>query len=236
MKLTHSLDDLYEQTKPMGLIVLKTDETVEPEFHHYFADHPAPLFVSRIQNADAVTVETLGAMKADMTKSAALLPNQSFSVIGYACTSASSVIGSDAVEALVKKGVTTPHVTNPLRAAIACAADRGVSKFALVSPYIETVNAPLRAAFADAGISTDVFGSFEEGNDPDVVRISVSSVVDAGVALGSDPDVDAVFLSCTNLRTLQAIPLIETQIGKPVLSSNQALAWHMQKLAVASHP
>ncbi|MEM7241382.1 MAG: Asp/Glu racemase [Pseudomonadota bacterium] len=231
MKIEATYDDVYAHARPLGLIVLKTDETVEPEFHHYFADHPAPLFVSRIQNADSVTVETLSAMKADMTQSAAMLPNQSYPVVGYACTSASSVIGSDAVEARVKKGCRTDHVTNPLRAAIACAADRGVSKFALVSPYIEDVNTPLRDAFSAAGLSTDVFGSFEEGHDPDVVRISVQSVVDAGVKLGSDTSVDAVFLSCTNLRTREAIPLIEAEIKKPVLSSNQALAWHMKALS-----
>lgn len=27
---------------PMGLIVLETDETIEPEFKQEFADHPAP--------------------------------------------------------------------------------------------------------------------------------------------------------------------------------------------------
>ena len=231
MKINANYDDVYADAKPLGLIVLKTDETVEPEFHHYFADYPAPMFVSRINNADSVTVETLSAMKADMTKSAALLPNQYYPVVGYACTSASSVIGSDAVEALVKDGCNTDNVTNPLRATIACAADRGVSKFALVSPYIEDVNTPLRNAFSQAGLSTEVFGSFKEGNDPDVVRISVASVIDAGIKLGSDPSVDAVFLSCTNLRTREAIPRIEAEIGKPVLSSNQSLAWHMRTLA-----
>ena len=42
---------------------------------------------------------------------------------------------------------------------------------------------------------------------------------------------DAVFLSCTNLRTLNVIPEIEARIGKPVLSSNQVLAWHLLRLA-----
>ena len=40
-----------------------------------------------------------------------------------------------------------------------------------------------------------------------------------------------VILSCTNLRTITVIEQIETACGLPVLSSNQALAWHMRELA-----
>ena len=36
-----------------------------------------------------------------------------------------------------------------------------------------------------------------------------------------------IFISCTNLNTLPIIKEIENEIGKPVLSSNQVLAWHM---------
>ena len=41
---------------------------------------------------------------------------------------------------------------------------------------------------------------------------------------------DAVFLSCTNLRTLDIIDAVEQAIDKPVLSSNQVLAWHLLTL------
>ncbi|MEM9715241.1 MAG: Asp/Glu racemase, partial [Pseudomonadota bacterium] len=72
-----------------------------------------------------------------------------------------------------------------------------------------------------------------EAEEAKVVRISIKSVVDAAINLGSDPNVDAVFLSCTNLRTLEAIPKIEAAIGKPVLSSNYCLGWHMRALNIA---
>ena len=38
-------------------------------------------------------------------------------------------------------------------------------------------------------------------------------------------------MSCTSLRALQIIPQAEAALGKPVISSNQALAWHMMRLA-----
>ena len=36
---------------------------------------------------------------------------------------------------------------------------------------------------------------------------------------------DGLFLSCTNLRTLQVIKLLEKELEKPVVSSNQATIW-----------
>ena len=81
-----------------------------------------------------------------------------------------------------------------------------------------------------AGIDCPVFGSFDEAEEAKVARIDPRSIAEAAIDLGASPEVDAVFLSCTNLRTYAAIPEIETRIGKPVMSSNQALAWHMKHL------
>ncbi|EEE37453.1 Asp/Glu racemase [Rhodobacteraceae bacterium KLH11] len=232
--LPYTLDPDDPAAVPMGLVVLQTDETIEPEFRTLFARDKSPLYVTRIPSGAEVNTGTLARMEVDLPAAANLLPKaRPYRVVGYGCTSASSVIGSDRVEQMIRQTCNAQTVTNPLRAAAACAADRGVSKFALLSPYIEEVNTPLRRAFAKQGISMDVFGTFGEAEEAKVVRISTASVVDAAVRLGADPTVDAVFLSCTNLRTLAAIPQIEAQIGKPVLSSNQSLAWHMKHLNVS---
>ncbi len=229
--LPYSIEPDDPRICPMGLIVLQTDETIEPEFRTLFAQDPSPIYVTRIPSGANVNTDTLAQMQQDLPAAADLLPKaRPYRVVGYGCTSASSVIGSDPVERLVKQTCNTASVTNPLKAAAACAADHGVVRFALLSPYIEEVNTPLRQAFAKYGISMDVFGTFGESEEAKVVRISTVSVVEAAVRLGSDDAVDAVFLSCTNLRTLKAIPKIEARIGKPVLSSNQSLAWHMKRL------
>ncbi len=227
----YTLDEDDPQASPLGLIVLQVDETIEPEFSAYFSDRKTPLYITRIPSGIEVTTESLAEMEKALPAAARLLPGaRPFRVVGYGCTSASSVIGSERVAELVKQVCNTDEVTNPLRAATACAADRGVSKFALLSPYIEEVNAPLRNAFSENGITMDVFGTFGQAEEAKVARISVQSVIEAATELGSDPSVEAVFLSCTNLRTLEAIPEIRERIGKPVLSSNQSLAWHMRRL------
>ncbi|MBO9433266.1 aspartate/glutamate racemase family protein [Ruegeria sp. R13_0] len=227
----YTLDEDDPNASPLGLIVLQVDETLEPEFGAYFADRKYPLHVTRIPSGIEVTTESLAEMEKALPAAAELLPNaRPYNVVGYGCTSASSVIGSERVAELVKQTCNTREVTNPLRAATACAADLGVSKFALLSPYIEEVNIPLRTAFQANGISMDVFASFGQAEEAKVARISTESVVEAASELGADSAVEAVFLSCTNLRTLDAIPKIQERIGKPVLSSNQCLAWHMRCL------
>jgi maleate isomerase len=230
----YTLDEDDPQAPPLGLIVLQVDETIEPEFSTIFSDRKNPLYVTRIPSGIEVTPETLAEMEEALPAAAGLLPSaRPFRVVGYGCTSASSVIGSERVEELVKQSCNTKEVTNPLRAATACAADLGVSRFALLSPYVEEVNAPLRAAFSENGITMDVFGTFGQAEEAKVARISVQSVIEAATELGYDPSVEAVFISCTNLRTIEAIPEIRKRIGKPVLSSNQSLAWHMGRLNLA---
>ena len=228
---SYELDPDDPTAPPMGLIVLQADETLEADMRVALADVAAPLFVSRIPSALEVTPETLSAMAGQLSAAADLLPKaRRIGVVGYGCTSASAIIGSEAVADLVRQTCDVAEVTNPLRAAIAHARHLGLSKLALLSPYIESVNVPLRRGFAEANISTDIFGTFGEAEEAKVVRIANHSIVEAACTLGASSEVEGVFLSCTNLRTFAAIPEIERRIGKPVLSSNLALAWHMKVL------
>lgn len=227
----YSLDEDDPAAPPMGLIVLQTDETIEADLQADFADLASPLYVTRIASAAEVSRESLAEMRAGIAASADLLPKaRRYGVVGYGCTSASSVIGSDAVEKLVQQTCDTAAVTDPLRATLACAADLGISRLALLSPYVGPVNEGLIGAFADHGLEMPVVGSFNIAEEAKVVRISARSLMEAALELGRDDAVEGVFLSCTNLRTRGVIHQISQRLGKPVLSSNQALGWHMRAL------
>ena len=39
------------------------------------------------------------------------------------------------------------------------------------------------------------------------------------------PEAEAVFISCSNFRTLDIIEAVERETGKPVITSNQAAMW-----------
>ena len=213
----------------LGLIVLQADETLEGDMRAMLPLETA-LYISRVPSGDDVTPETLGAMAAHLTASAALLPKAArFASVGYGCTSGSAEIGSDRVAGFIHDGVATDHVTNPLAALIAACGALGVTRLALLSPYVAEVSATLRTALAGQGITTPAFGSFDEAEESKVVRIAPESIVAAAVDLAGQGGTEAIFLSCTNLRTLGVIDLIEARTGLPCLSSNQVLAWDMAR-------
>ncbi len=229
-----SLTDAIGTQATLGLIVLKYDETLEQDMRRLFPTRDVAIYVSRIQSSDEVTPNTLGAMEVTMPEAAGLLPPAApFDVVGYGCTSGTTMIGAEKVAALVRQGISTSHVCDPLSAALAACTALKVKRLGMVTPYIESVSGPVRQAFETAGFAVPHIVSFGEAGEERVARIDGASIKAAALKVGQGDDVDAVFLSCTNLRTLDVIADIEAELGKPVLSSNQALAWHMAQLSGA---
>lgn len=237
MSLPYTLAPQIGTDGRLGLIVLQSDETMESELRQVLPNTDVAAFVSRIPSASEVSNESLSAMEADLPRAAGLLPKTvDFDVVGYGCTSASSVIGSERVAQLVSGGCKTVHVTNPVSALIVACTSLGISKLALLTPYAEEVSESLRAALSANGIDTPLFGTFNEPVETKVARIDPSSTRDAAIKLGKDTGAEAVFMSCTNLRTFSILKDVETACNKPALSSNQAFFWHMFALAGVGMP
>jgi maleate isomerase len=237
MSLPYTLAPQIGTDGRLGLIVLQSDETMESELRQVLPTNDIAAFVSRIPSGAEVSNESLSAMEAELPRAAGLLPKTiDFDVVGYGCTSASSVIGSDRVVDLVSGGCSTAHVTNPVSALVAACMSLGISKLALLTPYAEEVSDSLRTALADNGIDTPVFGTFNEPIETKVARIDPSSTCDAAMKLGKDTGAEAVFMSCTNLRTFSILKDVEAGCNKPALSSNQTFFWHMFALAGMGMP
>ncbi|MDB2563236.1 Asp/Glu racemase [Amylibacter sp.] len=225
---SYKLEENYNPT--MGLIVLQADQRIELDARQQF-DPKVNLHISRIPSAETVSTDTLKQMEKDLPIAVSLLPNAvDFDVVGYGCTSGTSVIGAENIAKIVKDRCKTKHVTEPVSALIAACRHLGIERIGFLSPYVEAVSAGLRETLFLSGVETPIFGSFNEEIEERVVKISTVSISDAAVELGRQ-DVDAIFLSCTNLNTLPVIKSIEEKIRKPVLSSNQVLAWHMSQLS-----
>lgn len=216
-----------ERPPQLGLIVLQADETIEDDFRRLLPD-TASLLVSRVASAPTVTRDTLRQMETHLTAAASLFPASAmFQGIAYGCTSGTAEIGAPRIAELVRAGADTPYVTEPVSALIAACRQRGIERLGLVSPYVASVTARLRTVLAATGIATPQSLNFDEPREDAVARISAHTVTDAAIEIGRHVSCDAVFLSCTNLRTLTVIATVEAEIGKPVLSSNQVLAWHL---------
>jgi maleate isomerase len=214
----------------IGIIVLQSDETIERDLMAMRGD--ADVFVSRVPSGQEVTAETLESMAGHIAASASLFPQTiSFDAVGYGCTSGTAQIGVSKIERLVKFGTQTKTVSQPVSALVAACEHLGLKRIAFLSPYIEGVSANLRQVLQDNGVETPAFGTFGEAEELKVVRISGASVMEAAAALVRDSKVDGIFLSCTNLRTLDLIMPLEAALDMPVLSSNLVLAWHLAQLS-----
>lgn len=232
MKLDFQTDEGIGTRANLGVIVLETDETLEHEFARIMKRAGVALYHSRISMVPEVRPDTLARMEQDLPASARLLPpSLKFDTIGFGCTSASTVIGSEKVAAAVKTVFPDANVTDPLAAIIAAGRHLEAKKLGFVTPYIPEVSAGMRGKLEAAGFEIARFGSFEEGNDRVVARITEDSILAAIEDVAAQQPCDAIVVSCTNLRCLNVIPQAEEKIGIPVLSSNQALAWHMLRLA-----
>ncbi|MEC8579397.1 MAG: aspartate/glutamate racemase family protein [Pseudomonadota bacterium] len=226
----------YETSEPdlpaLGLIALRVDETLEPEFHRMIPPDTARLYVSRVQSGDTLSPESIAHMADNLATSTALLPSGGpLSVVGYACTSGTALIGEDRVTDLVRQNSTAQHVTNPLTASVAQMKALGVSSIGVVSPYVDSVSGPLCDAFTERGITVSQRLSFGEEIEAQVARITPASIAKAARHIAQEGGCDAIFLSCTNLRTLDILQPLMLDLNMPVLSSNHALAWHMKLLA-----
>lgn len=231
-RLNYSFGDPLGSRANLGLIVLRTDETIEYEFRSLMPTDGVALYTTRIPCETELTPKALGHMEAALAGSAALLPHSlSFDVIAYACTSAATVIGPERVAKRIRQGAKTLFVTDPLTAVLAACDVLGVQRLGFLSPYIPEVSAAMRTKLEENGRKIVSFGSFEEESDENIARIDHASIRDAALHVGSKGDCDAVFMSCTNLRAAGLIPELEAALGIPVLTSNQALAWHMLSLA-----
>ena len=220
-----------DYTKYLGLIVLQSDVTIEDEFRYYYQNQPVSLMVNRIPFENEVTAETLKQMEGHIDKTMSLFPLEAeFDSFGYGCTSGSLHIGGDKIANLISQARPSKSVSNPLRSALAAFEATDAKNIAYLGPYSEQVCGEMIDHFVKAGINVSASASYDEKEDRFVGRISPESIQrDAINLVNNNPQVDAVFVSCTNMKCAQIIPEIEKQTGKIALSSNLVLAWHMAK-------
>ena len=232
-----ALDTGITHRAAIGLIVLATDHTIEHEFRQMLGIDGVAVYHSRIRNAPEINPATLAEMEQGIAAAAGvILPGTSLDVVAYACTSGSVVIGEEAVFARIREARPGIACTTPITAAIAGLKQLGARRIALLTPYVEAVNRMLRDFIEAQDVAVPVMGSFNHENDNEVARIAMSSIREAVLELGREPGVDAVFVSCTSLRVAAIVEAVEAELGKPVTSSNHALAWHCLRLAGYAEP
>jgi len=110
-----------------------------------------------------------------------------------------------------------------------------IRKLAVATSYIDVVDKALTAVLTGSGIDVlaikgmGILKSIDMGDVmPEQTYKFASEVFDAA------PNADGYFISCGNLRTLETIAPLERELGKPVITSNQAGLWHALRRAGVS--
>lgn len=214
-----------EQRKKLGLILPSSNTTVEPDFHRVLPAHVS-LHASRIWVVD-VTHDDLEAMNSDAEMAARYIGTAEVDAIAYACTSGSFIGGPGYDQALLARITaaaggspsvgTSPAMVEALRTV-------GIQRVSVVTPYTDEINEGL-TTFLTAH-DFDVLSMAGQQIVPNVeIGAQTPETILAFAKVNLHPDADGLFLSCTNWRAMEVADQLEREIGKPVVTSNQATLW-----------
>lgn len=145
-------------------------------------------------------------------------------VIAYACASGSFVGGIAGERAMCQamRGAGEVDSLTASGALLEALTQLGARRIALVTPYTASVTQSLEEYLSQAGVS--VSGRAFLGLTRHIWKVPYRDVVDMArqTVVG---DADALFVSCTNLPTYDAIPQLEAELRMPVISANQVTMW-----------
>ncbi len=222
----------YGTRARLGMILPSVNQAAEPQISAMMPDGVS-LHTTRMRLQPDLE-ETVK----EAERGAELLADARVDLVVFHCTAASmSAPGfdDDVIERLQK--ASGLPATSTSKACLEAFETVGAKRITLTTPYIQAVNdrevAFLKSHGIDvlsetgAGISGD--GGAMLAIEPEEWRRRVNA---------QDEDAsEAAFLSCTAVRAVEAIEPIEADIGKPVVTSNQAMLWHaLRKLGIADRP
>jgi maleate isomerase len=231
-----ALDD-RPAPRRIGLIALATDHTVEADFRRLVASDAVAVHVARVHYANPTTPENLRAMHPHLAAAAGLiLPGEALDAIVYGCTSASVVIGEDAVAAALQAGRPGTPVITPAGAAVRALRALRARRIDILTPYVRRTAEPMQAFFAAKGFDVDRLVCLGMEDDREMACLPLEEIVRLAVETVT-PGAEALFLACTALRAAQCAPEIERRTGLPVVTSNLAAAWtSLRQCGIAPDP
>ncbi|MEO5740365.1 MAG: aspartate/glutamate racemase family protein, partial [Vicinamibacterales bacterium] len=222
-----SLYSEYGARGRIGLIAPSTNTTLEPEFWRMAPDGIA-IHVARVHQAGPQGDPASYQRMADGVDHAAmLLATAEIDVVAFGCTSCTYFVPAETIRSAIVKRTDCPAILTA-EAVLAAMAMLGVRRVAVAGPRTRPVTDLEVAFLADAGlqvVSTECLGLGATEEERRYIG-RVPAEVAARLASRADrPEAEAVFVSCTQLPTLGVVARLEAELGKPVITSNQATFW-----------
>jgi maleate isomerase len=205
--------------------MLRARESVEPE---RFTFHSSRMRMKR------VTKEELAAMDAESHRCAAELADARVDVIGYACLVATMSMGKGyhcqserrLREVTAREGAPTPVVTSA-GALVHGLKTLGAKKIAMVAPYMRPLTALVADYLESEGMQVVDAVSLEIPDNVEVGRRDPMALVGIYKQLALDGADVLVLSSCVQMPSLAAVPIVERECGRPVVSAAICTTYQM---------
>ena len=222
----------------IGALIPPGNVTVEREFSR-FAPAGVHVHYNRLYRPTvAVDKEGLLSMIKSAEQASRGLAQVNPEAIVYACTSGSFLSGpgrEDEIGEMIERWTGIPGFTTSSSVIKGLQALRAKRVF-MLTPYPDDIHAQEIEFLKFRGIAVDGHDTFRCADTVQIRDISSESVADRVLAHRAQASqCDAVFISCTNLLTLDQIGHLEHELGVPVTSSNHCTLWAaLQHMRVAT--
>lgn len=227
--------DIINPIASLGFVGLATDRASHLDFMHFLRPFEGvAVHNTRIPFAPVATPETLQALEHRIADGVELLvPGQPLATISFSCTAASVAIGVERVHAAIRSVRSDSIPVTPIDAATEAFRLLGIRHLSVLMPYRVETCALVLDHFEAQDFVIDKGGSFNLDGDPEMNRMDPERIFEAALEACAKTS-DALFISCTGWMTHPVVDRLEKALGKPVLTSNQVLAWRALRAAGVS--
>jgi maleate isomerase len=157
--------------------------------------------------------------------------------IAYGCT-ASSIVQGHAFDENLRSEIAhvagAPATTATDSIFAACHA-LGLKRVTAISPYSEAVDAAEHRFFAAGGVECVAGAHLGITDGFSLAEPEPAAILDLALSAW-DPQSDGLIAACLNFRSHPIIETLEARIGKPVVTSTQAVLWRLLRLAGVKTP
>ncbi len=209
--------------KRVGLLVPSSNTVMEVDFYRNLSAD-VTLHVARIF-MEETTVEAERRMIEEHTPLAARdLASVHPDVVVFGCTSASAVYGADGDRVLQArlKDVTGAPTLGVMSSVLNALDGIEAKRVAVITPYIDALNAKIAERLVHHGLEVVAIHGMGISVNYDIALVRPNEIVDFAGQQLADVSVDCIFVSCTNLRAMEALPELTIRFDVPVITSNKA--------------